>query len=244
MNLGYAYPLFPSGKEYDDVWTLRKKGLGLMMGIKGEKKALSFIEDSAIPTEVLPEYIDQVLKICAKHNTEVSMYAHASVGVIHVQPLLDLRQQEDIENLKNITDETFELVVKYGGSWSGEHGDGLVRSAYNERFFGPQVYQAFRRRKEIIRSGKHYESGKDRGCSNDRTQPSLWYKVSGSRSKGALFIIERKIVSANLSICVPAWENAERCLEEQCAPVSKQPAMKNILHAAGQMRYAWRCLAS
>ncbi|HEX6224975.1 MAG TPA: FAD-linked oxidase C-terminal domain-containing protein [Chryseolinea sp.] len=150
MNLGYAYPLFPSGSEYDDVWNLRKKGLGLMMGIKGEKKALSFIEDAAIPTEVLPEYIDTVLKICARHNTEVSMYAHASVGVIHVQPLLDLRQQEDIENLKRITDETFELVVKYGGSWSGEHGDGLVRSAYNERFFGPQVYQAFRRIKKLF----------------------------------------------------------------------------------------------
>jgi Fe-S oxidoreductase len=72
------------------------------------------------------------------------MYAHASVGVIHVQPLLDLRQQEDIENLKHITDETFDLVVKYGGSWSGEHGDGLVRSAYNERFFGPRIYQALK----------------------------------------------------------------------------------------------------
>ena len=150
MNFGYAYPLFPSGKAYDDVWHLRRKGLGLMMGIKGEKKALSFIEDAAIPTEVLPEYIDAVLKICARHNTEVSMYAHASVGVIHVQPLLDLRQQEDIENLKHITDETFELVVKYGGSWSGEHGDGLVRSAYNERFFGPQVYQALRRVKKLF----------------------------------------------------------------------------------------------
>lgn len=144
LNLGYAFPLFPTGPAYEDVWTLRKKGLGLMMGIKGEKKALSFIEDSAIPTEVLPEYIDQVLKICAKHNTEVSMYAHASVGVIHVQPLLDLRDAQDIENLKNITDETFDLVMKYGGSWSGEHGDGLVRSAYNERFFGKTLYQVFR----------------------------------------------------------------------------------------------------
>jgi FAD/FMN-containing dehydrogenase/Fe-S oxidoreductase len=150
LNLGYTYPFFPAGKEYDDVWTLRKKGLGLMMGIKGEKKALSFIEDSAIPTSVLPEYIDQVLKICAKYNTEVSMYAHASVGVIHVQPMLDLRKAEDIENLKKITDETFELVVKYGGSWSGEHGDGLVRSAYNERFFGPQVYQALRNVKKLF----------------------------------------------------------------------------------------------
>ncbi len=150
VGFGYAYPLFPEGREYDDVWLLRKKGLGLMMGIKSEKKALSFIEDSAIPVEFLPEYIDQVLKICAKHHTEVSMYAHASVGVIHVQPLLDLRQQEDIENLKKITDETFELVMKYGGSWSGEHGDGLVRSAYNEKFFGTQLYNAFREVKRLF----------------------------------------------------------------------------------------------
>ena len=150
MGLGYAYPLFPFGKEYDDVWVVRKKGLGLMMGIKGEKRAISFIEDAAIPIEVLPEYIDNVLKICDRHNTEVSMYAHASVGVIHVQPLLDLRLQQDIENLKNIADETFDLVVKYGGSWSGEHGDGLVRSAYNERFFGTQLYNAFRDIKHLF----------------------------------------------------------------------------------------------
>ncbi|MBK5279194.1 MAG: FAD-binding protein [Bacteroidia bacterium] len=150
QSLGYTYPIFPSGKTYNDVWNLRKKGLGLMMGIKGEKKALSFIEDAAIPIEVLPEYIDQVLKICAKHNTEVSMYAHASVGVIHVQPLLDLRDEKDIINLKNITDETFDLVVRYGGSWSGEHGDGLVRSAYNERFFGSTLYQAFKDIKKLF----------------------------------------------------------------------------------------------
>ncbi|HEV8285045.1 MAG TPA: FAD-linked oxidase C-terminal domain-containing protein [Chitinophagaceae bacterium] len=150
LRLGYAYPVFPSGKEYDDVWVVRKKGLGLMMGLKGEKRALSFIEDAAIPIEFLPEYIDQVLKICARHNTEVSMYAHASVGVIHVQPLLDLRERQDIKNLKNIADETFELVVKYGGSWSGEHGDGLVRSAYNESFFGTQLYNAFREIKHLF----------------------------------------------------------------------------------------------
>ena len=150
QKLGYAYPLFPTGKDYNDVWEVRKKGLGLMLGIKGEKKALSFIEDSAIPTEVLPEYIEQVLQILNKYNTEVSLYAHASVGVIHVQPLLDLRKEDEIEKLKKITDETFDLVVKYGGSWSGEHGDGLVRSAYNEKFFGTQLYQAFRGIKKIF----------------------------------------------------------------------------------------------
>jgi FAD/FMN-containing dehydrogenase/Fe-S oxidoreductase len=150
QKLGYAYPLFPNGKDYNDVWEVRKKGLGLMLGIKGEKKALSFIEDSAIPTEVLPEYIEQVLQILKKYNTEVSLYAHASVGVIHVQPLLDLRKEDEIEKLKKITDETFDLVVKYGGSWSGEHGDGLVRSAYNEKFFGSQLYQAFKGIKKVF----------------------------------------------------------------------------------------------
>lgn len=141
-NFGYAYPLFPDGPEHEDVWVVRKKGLGLMLGLKGDKKPLPFIEDAGIPSEHLPEYIDRVLKVCEKHGTEVAMYAHASVGVIHVRPILDLRQAEDIERLKNITEETFELVMEYGGSWSGEHGDGLVRSAYNQRFFGDQVYNA------------------------------------------------------------------------------------------------------
>jgi FAD/FMN-containing dehydrogenase/Fe-S oxidoreductase len=142
-NFGYAYPLFPEGKSYEDVWVIRKKGLGLMLGIKGNKKPLAFIEDAGIPSEHLPKYIDEVLKVCEKHGAKAAMYAHASVGVIHVRPILDLRLAEDIERLKNITDDTFELVIKYKGSWSGEHGDGLVRSAYNKRFFGDTLYQAF-----------------------------------------------------------------------------------------------------
>lgn len=150
LGFGYAHLLFPEGMDYDDVWIVRKKGLGLMLGIKGEKKPLPFIEDAGIPVAVLPEYIDKVLKICDKHHTKVSMYAHASVGVIHVRPILDLRKEEDIENLKKIADETFELVMKYGGSWSGEHGDGLVRSYYNERYFGSQIYQAFKKIKQLF----------------------------------------------------------------------------------------------
>ena len=149
-KMGYAYPLFPEGNDYEDVWVIRKKGLGLMLGIKGEKKPLPFIEDAGIPTAVLPEYIERVLGICHKHGTEAAMYAHASVGVIHVRPILDLRQKTDIERFRKIADETFELVMEYGGSWSGEHGDGLVRSEYNERFFGKQLYDAFRQVKYLF----------------------------------------------------------------------------------------------
>ena len=150
LKFGYAYPLFPEGKDYNDVWIIRSKGLGLMLGLKGEKKPTPFIEDAGIPTSVLPEYIDRVLKICEKHQTKVAMYAHASVGVIHVRPILDLRQREDIERLRKISEETFDLVVEYGGSWSGEHGDGLVRSFYNKRFFGEKLYQAFQEVKKLF----------------------------------------------------------------------------------------------
>lgn len=149
-GLGYAYPLFQQGRDYDDVWLVRKKGFGLMLGLKGEKKILSFIEDASVPTEVLPEYIEKVLEICRQNQTEVAMYAHASVGLIHVQPILDLRLQEDIDRFKNIADATFELVMSYGGSWSGEHGDGLVRSYYLERFFGKKVYHALKLVKKLF----------------------------------------------------------------------------------------------
>ncbi len=147
---GYAYPLFPEGEAYNDVWIIRKKGLGLMLGLKGNKKPLAFIEDAGIPTEHLPEYIDSVLKVCEKHGAEAAMYAHASVGVIHVRPILDLRLAEDIERLKKISEDTFKLVMEYGGSWSGEHGDGLVRSTYNKRFFGDTLYGVFQEVKNLF----------------------------------------------------------------------------------------------
>ncbi len=150
VQMGYAYPVFPEGKEYEDVWIVRKKGLGLMLGIKGNKKPLAFIEDAGIPTKVLPEYIERVLQLCADNQTQAAMYAHASVGVIHVRPILDLRDAKDIQRFKNIADGTFALVKEYGGSWSGEHGDGLVRSFYNQQFFGDQLYEAFKSVKALF----------------------------------------------------------------------------------------------
>ena len=160
QNLGYAYPLFPQGSDYEDVWVIRKKGLGLMLGIKGNKKPLAFIEDAGIPTEVLPQYIDRALKVCAKHKTEVAMYAHASVGVIHLRPILDLRLQADIARFKAIAEDTFELVKEYGGSWSGEHGDGLVRSPFNEAYFGKEIYGAFKSIKQLFDPENRMNPGK------------------------------------------------------------------------------------
>lgn len=159
-KLGYAYPLFPEGKAYEDVWLIRKKGLGLMLGIKGDAKPLPFIEDSGIPVEVLPEYIERVLKLCEENETPVAMYAHVSVGVIHVRPILDLRKEVEIERFKKISEGTFALVQEYGGSWSGEHGDGLVRSFYNKEYFGDQVYGAFKEIKALFDPENRMNPGK------------------------------------------------------------------------------------
>lgn len=151
-NIGYAYPIFQSGKDaaYDMTWAIRKKGLGLMLGVQGDKKPVAFIEDAAIPIPVLPAYIEEVNKICEAAKTEVAVYAHASVGVLHVRPMLNMKDQVDIDRMKYIAEETFKLVQKYEGSWSGEHGDGLVRSPFNEAFFGEKIYQVLKEVKHLF----------------------------------------------------------------------------------------------
>jgi FAD/FMN-containing dehydrogenase/Fe-S oxidoreductase len=150
QGLGYTWPVITEPAQQAKVWAVRKNGLGLMLGMKGDRKPIPFIEDACVPIEVLPEYIDRVLKFCADRDVPVAMYAHASVGVIHVRPVLDLKQQKDIDNMKAIAEFAFGLVCRYGGSWSGEHGDGRVRSPYLERFFGNQIYSAFREIKKLF----------------------------------------------------------------------------------------------
>ena len=150
QDFGYAYPFFHEGPDYRNVWEMRKKGLGLLMGEPNARKPLAFIEDAAIPQEHLPDYIEDVLAVCKKYDTRAAAYAHASVGVIHVRPFLDLRDPEDIGRMRKISRESFELVRKYQGSWSSEHGDGFTRGEYLEEFYGPKIYDAFRAIKHLF----------------------------------------------------------------------------------------------
>ena len=98
---GYSWPILFDPVKQGKVWAVRKNGLGLMLGIKGDRKPLAFIEDSCVPIDVLPEYIEQILNFCRDLGVPVAMYAHASVGTIHVRPTLNLKLQEDID--KEIT---------------------------------------------------------------------------------------------------------------------------------------------
>ncbi|MBT4501590.1 MAG: FAD-binding protein, partial [Gemmatimonadetes bacterium] len=149
-QIGYTCPVIVAPEEQAKVWNVRKNGLGLMLGMKGDRKPIPFIEDGCIPIEVLPEYVDQILQFCKERAVPVAMYAHASVGTIHIRPILNLKDQADIDHMKAIAEFSFGLVTKYGGSWSGEHGDGRVRSPFLERFFGQQVYDALRQVKQLF----------------------------------------------------------------------------------------------
>lgn len=159
-GVGYAYPERFERAEQARVWQVRKDGLGIMLNVPGNRKPVAFIEDASVPLDALPEYVARVQEICARHQTQTALYAHASVGVIHVRPLLDLRQREDIERMKAIAEETFELVHRLGGALSAEHGDGLARSPFMERFFGPRIYQAFKEIKRLFDPANLMNPGK------------------------------------------------------------------------------------
>ncbi len=126
------------------IWKLRTLALGLSMAEKGDAKAISFVEDTAVAPENLRDYIAEFLQVVARHGTTAAVYAHASVGCLHVRPVIDLKTVEGMQRFQAIADEVAELVLKYGGALSGEHGDGLVRSPYQEKMYGPTLYQAFR----------------------------------------------------------------------------------------------------
>jgi FAD/FMN-containing dehydrogenase/Fe-S oxidoreductase len=132
------------------IWKLRTLALGLSMAEKGDAKAISFVEDTAVAPQRLRDYIAEFLQVIAGHKTRAGVYAHASVGCLHVRPVIDLKTVSGLSRFQGIADEVAELVLKYGGALSGEHGDGLVRSPFQAKMFGPVLYQAFREIKRTL----------------------------------------------------------------------------------------------
>ena len=143
-GLGYAVRRITDPAQQARVWAVRKAGLGLMMNVTGDAKPLPFVEDTAVAPEHLPEYVRRFDEIVRDHGTTAGYYGHASVGCLHIRPLIDLKQGEDIGRMESISEAVSDLVLEFGGAMSGEHGDGLVRSVWNEKMFGPRIYDAFR----------------------------------------------------------------------------------------------------
>jgi FAD/FMN-containing dehydrogenase/Fe-S oxidoreductase len=160
------------------ITELRTAGLNIMMSMKEEGKPVSFVEDCAVPLEHLADYTARLTDIFAKHGTRGTWYAHASVGCLHVRPVLNLRLEKDVKAMRAIAEEAFAMVRAYKGSHSGEHGDGIVRSEFHETMFGARLTRAFEEVKErfdpqgLFNPGKIVRAPKFDDRANFRYPPS------------------------------------------------------------------------
>jgi FAD/FMN-containing dehydrogenase/Fe-S oxidoreductase len=126
-----------------DIASVREAGLNIMMSMKGDGKPVSFIEDCAVDLDDLADYTERLNNVFERHGTKGTWYAHASVGCLHVRPVLNMKDPADVATMRSVAEEAFALVRAYKGSHSGEHGDGLVRSEFHEQMFGPRIVRAF-----------------------------------------------------------------------------------------------------
>ena len=142
----HAYDLASQAR----IWGLREAALGLSMNVKTDAKSISFVEDTAVAPEKLRDYIERFQQILERHGTTAGVYAHASVGCLHVRPVINMKTADGIRGFETIANEVADLVLEFGGALSGEHGDGLLRSPFIEKMFGARLYQAFREIKQAF----------------------------------------------------------------------------------------------
>src|SRR6266571_1557059 len=143
-RFGYASHVAYDAAEQQSIWKLRKAGLGLLLGMKGEAKPIAFVEDTAVDPKHLPEFVPRFREIMAKHGAEGAYYGHCSVGCLHIRPVINLKTQRGLEQVEAMAGDIFDLVLEYGGAISSEHGDGRARSPFLERVYGPTIMRAFR----------------------------------------------------------------------------------------------------
>lgn len=148
---GYSVVRILAPEQIRNVWSVRKEGLGLIMGVRGAYKPVAFIEDASVPVEHLADYIDELSTLIEEaEETRAVYYAHASAGTLHVRPFIDTKRPEEVEKMKRIAEGSMELVARYGGSVSSEHGDGRARGWLNERLLGSELCDVYRRVKKIF----------------------------------------------------------------------------------------------
>lgn len=140
-QLGYAYPLITGSEQCNLVWDVRKAGLGLIRNLPGDNQPVNLIEDCAVSPEDLPDYVADIQKLLAEEQVHASYYAHAGAGELHIEPFINLKSAEGRRQFRSILEKTTDLVLKYNGSLSGEHGDGRLRGEFIGKVLGEQVYQ-------------------------------------------------------------------------------------------------------
>jgi FAD/FMN-containing dehydrogenase/Fe-S oxidoreductase len=143
-NFGYRFFHATEPAQQARIWSLRESALGLSMTMKGDAKSISFVEDTAVAPQRLRDFISRFRQLLQRHDTNAGVYAHASVGCLHVRPVVNMKTTEGIAKFEAIANDVSDLVLEFGGALSGEHGDGLVRSPFMQKMFGTELYEAFR----------------------------------------------------------------------------------------------------
>ncbi len=137
-------------EEQQDVWEVRKAGLGLLMSRPGDAQPYAFVEDTAVDPARLRDYIARFRDVLVREGAEAGYYAHASVGCLHVRPVLNLKSEADIQRMHRIADGISDLAIEFGGTMTGEHGDGIVRSGWLLKLYGPKIVAAFESVKRLF----------------------------------------------------------------------------------------------
>ena len=170
------------------IWGVRTQGLNIMMSMRSEGKPVSFVEDCAVPLEHLADFTSRLTDVFHKHNTDGTWYAHASVGLLHVRPVLNLRQDLGLKQMRAIAEEAFDLVAEYKGSHSGEHGDGIVRSEFHEKMYGRKMVTIFEEIKTRFDPHATLNPGKITASPKmDDRQLTRWPKAYEPRNPDTVF---------------------------------------------------------
>ena len=159
-ELGEDVLLAITAKDQQQVWAVRKVGLGLLQARHGDRKPAAFIEDLAVPVDKLGYFIRAMDQILAEYGTTGEIYAHASAGCLHIRPILNLKNRQGVEALRSIASQAVGLTIQLGGAISGEHGDGLARTEWMQELYGPDILQLFRELKEAADPEYLFNPGK------------------------------------------------------------------------------------
>ncbi len=177
-QLGFAWPVLYN-EQTKFAWDVRKAGLGLLRNLRGDAQPVNLIEDCAVATDDLPAYMADLQELLARHRVKASCYAHAGAGEVHVEPIINLKSPEGLKTFREILAETVELVKKYRGSLSGEHGDGRLRGEYIPAVVGEETYTLFKKIKEIFDPLHIFNAGKITGTPAMDTHLRVQQKPAG-----------------------------------------------------------------
>ena len=238
-GFGYHYHHETDVAGQARIWSLREAALGLSMAVKEDAKSISFVEDTAVAPEKLSAFIGRFLEIVHGHDTTAGIYAHASVGCLHVRPVVNMKTAEGVKKFESIANAVADLVLEFGGALSGEHGDGLVRSPFMERMFGPVCTKRF------VRSSAHsiprgmFNPGKimDSPPMTQNLRFGANYKAPNPKT---FFDYSEYGGMAVRSRCAAASARAGRSLRARCALRTWRRARRRLRRAGGRMCCASR----